>query len=136
MKIYSVIENKHSKIIQLIKFGLVGAVCAALDMLLFVILMEQLQMNYLMSNFISTCIAILANYYISKKWVFKTGKHSSKVELFYFIAFSLVGLVINQLLIWLFVEIAVIDPKPAKLAAIILVAVFNFVTKKLFVFKE
>ncbi len=114
---------------------MVGALCVVVDMFLFILLFEYLQVSYLIANFESTCLAILLNYYISKKWVFKSGKYKSRVEIAAFLAFSLAGLLINQCLIWLFVEKLVVDPKLGKLMAIILVAVFNFITKKTFVFK-
>lgn len=128
--------SKQKEVLQVIKFGLVGAVCAVFDMLLFVVLYEYAQINYLVANLGSTCLAILLNYYISKKWVFTTGKYSSRVEFIAFMAFSLAGLFLNQVLVWLFVEHIHLDPKTGKLLSIILVAVFNFITKKLFVFKS
>lgn len=133
---YLLHASKQKKVLQVIKFGVVGAVCAAFDMLLFVVLYEYANINYLVANFGSTCLAILLNYYISKKWVFTSGKYSSRVEFLAFMAFSLMGLFLNQALVWLFVEHILLDPKTGKLLSIILVAVFNFITKKLFVFKS
>ncbi|WP_187270010.1 GtrA family protein [Pontibacter qinzhouensis] len=127
--------HKQKKLFQVVKFGVVGALCAALDMFLFILLFEYLHLNYLVANFSSTCLAILLNYFISKKWVFRSGKYSNKVELAVFVSFSLVGLLLNQGLIWLFVEHSLLDPKLGKLLAIVLVAIFNFITKKAFVFK-
>ncbi len=136
MKYFSPVAAKQKELIQVIRFGLVGAVCAVLDILFFVILYEYLHINYLVANFGSTCLAILINYYISKKWVFKSGKYSARVEFMAFMVFSIIGLVINQVLIWSFVEHVALDPKTGKLLAIILVAIFNFITKKIFVFKS
>ncbi len=120
----------------MVKFIIVGALCAGFDMFFFILLNEYFQINYLVANFISTFLAILLNYVLSKKWVFKSGKYSARVELIAFVLFSVAGFFINQILIWLFVEKIFLDPKYGKLLAIILVAIFNFVTKKVFVFKS
>ncbi|MBC3539177.1 GtrA family protein [Rufibacter sediminis] len=128
-------NDKQNKLYQLIKFVLVGGLCVVFDMLIFILLFEHYQVNYMVANFSSTLLAILLNYLISKVWVFKAGKYSSRVEFLAFMFFSLAGLVINQGLIWLFVEEVNLEPKAGKFLAILLVAIFNFVTKKVFVFK-
>ncbi|KAA3436781.1 GtrA family protein [Rufibacter hautae] len=127
--------EKQEKFSQLIKFILVGGLCVVFDMLVFVVLFDFYHVNYMVANFSSTVLAILLNYLISKVWVFKAGKYSSRVEFLAFMFFSLAGLLINQGLIWLFVEKVALEPKSGKILAILLVAIFNFVTKKLFVFK-
>lgn len=136
MKYFSPVSTKQKELVQVIRFGLVGAFCAVLDILFFLVLYEYIHINYLIANFTSTCLAILINYYISKKWVFQSGKYSARVEFIAFMVFSIIGLAINQFLIWLFVEHVLLDPKTGKLLAIILVAIFNFITKKIFVFKN
>jgi putative flippase GtrA len=129
------LNNKQKEFAQVIRFLVVGVVSAIFDMLLFVLLYEYFQINYLVANFGSTCLAILLNYYISKKWVFSTGKYSARAEFVAFMVFSGIGVVLNQILIWSFVEHLFLDPKVSKFLAIGIVAFFNFVTKKLFVFK-
>ncbi|WP_165864878.1 GtrA family protein [Rufibacter latericius] len=119
----------------MIKFVLVGGVCVVFDMAIFILLIDFYHVNYMVANFSSTILAILLNYLISKVWVFKSGKYSSKVEFIAFMFFSIAGLLINQGLVWLFVEKVMLEPKSGKFLAILLVAVFNFVTKKVFVFK-
>ena len=128
-------QNKQKQVIQVIRFLIVGAVSAAADMLLFILLYEHFNLNYLVANFCSTCLGILLNYSISKKWVFSRGKYTARVEFTAFVIFSGIGVLLNQLFIWLFVEHLFLDPKISKLFAIGIVAFFNFVTKKLFVFK-
>ncbi|WP_210465986.1 MULTISPECIES: GtrA family protein [Rufibacter] len=127
--------DKQEKLAQMIKFVLVGGLCVVFDMLVFVVLFDFYHVNYMVANFSSTILAILLNYFISKVWVFKAGKYSSRVEFLAFMFFSLAGLLINQGLLWLFVEKMALEPKSGKFLAILLVAAFNFITKKVFVFK-
>ncbi|RNI25598.1 GtrA family protein [Rufibacter latericius] len=128
-------SERQEKFLQMIKFVLVGGVCVVFDMAIFILLIDFYHVNYMVANFSSTILAILLNYLISKVWVFKSGKYSSKVEFIAFMFFSIAGLLINQGLVWLFVEKVMLEPKSGKFLAILLVAVFNFVTKKVFVFK-
>src|SRR5687768_11390713 len=127
--------SKQKEVVQIIRFLIVGVVSAIFDLLLFVLLNDYYNVNYLLAGFISTLFAILLNYYISKKWVFSSGKYSSRVEFIAFMVFSGIGVVLNSILIWLFVEYMLLEPTPSKVLAIGIVAIFNFITKNLFVFK-
>jgi len=132
--LYSAV-SKQKELVQVILFLVVGVVSAIFDLLLFILLSDYFKIDYLIASFGSTCLAILFNYYLSKKWVFSSGKHSSRMEFTAFMVFSGIGVVLNQILIWLFVEHVLLDPKLSKIIAIGIVSVFNFITKKLFVFK-
>ncbi|KAA5545011.1 GtrA family protein [Adhaeribacter rhizoryzae] len=127
--------SKQKEVVQIVRFLIVGVVSAIFDLLLFVLLNDYYKVNYLLAGFISTLFAILLNYYISKKWVFSSGKYSSRVEFIAFMVFSGIGVVLNSILIWLFVEHLLLEPTLSKGLAIGIVAVFNFITKKMFVFK-
>ena len=128
--------SKQKEVVQIIRFLIVGVVSAIFDLLLFILLNDYFKVNYLIAGFVSTAFAILLNYYISKKWVFSSGKYSSRVEFIAFMVFSGIGVVLNSILIWLFVEYMLLEPTPSKVLAIGIVAIFNFITKKLFVFKS
>ena len=127
--------SKQKEVIQIVRFLVVGVVSAVFDLALFILLNDYYKVNYLIAGFVSTSFAILINYYISKKWVFSSGKYSSRLEFIAFILFSGIGVILNSILIWLFVEHLLLEPKLSKILAIGIVAVFNFVTKKMFVFK-
>ncbi|ALI99892.1 GtrA family protein [Rufibacter tibetensis] len=116
------------------RFVLVGGVCAGFDFACYAILVDYMHINYLAANIISTTLAIILNYFMSKKWVFNTSKYSFKYEFVSFVILSLIGLLLNLGLIIVFVERLHLDPLIGKLLAIGLVAVFNFVSKKKIVF--
>ncbi|MCC9168729.1 GtrA family protein [Pontibacter harenae] len=136
MKYTSLVKGKQKELVQIVRFGIVGFLSAIFDMFLFITLHDYFGVNYLVANFGSTSLAIVVNYYVSKKWVFSSGKYSPRTEFITFMVFSGIGVVLNHFLIMLFVEHFLLEPSKSKLIAIALVAVFNFVTKKLFVFKS
>ncbi|WP_181304116.1 GtrA family protein [Rufibacter sp. XAAS-G3-1] len=129
MKAFNVKE-----ILQIVRFVIVGAFCAGCDFILYALLVKYFHFNYLLSNIVSTTLAIVINYFITKRWVFSSSKYSFKYEFTSFVILSLIGLFLNIGLIILFVEQWQMDPLLGKLLAIILVSVFNFISKKKIVF--
>lgn len=122
--------------VQLLKFAVAGAIGAAIEICLFIYLVDFLEVYYLTANLIAISAAIIVNYIISQKWVFDGGRYSKRLEFTIFIVVSMFALLLNQLLMWYFVESLVIDDKISKLLAIGLVAAVNFFAKKYFVFKN
>lgn len=121
---------------QVVRFIIVGAGCAAVEFFLFAILVDFYHMKYLAANLISLLVAVVLNYLISKKTVFESGKHSANIEFMYFLLFTGIGVALNQYLVWFFADQLVWDVRLGKVFAIGIVAVFNFFTKKHFVFKN
>ncbi|KAA6437749.1 GtrA family protein [Rufibacter glacialis] len=122
--------------LQAVRFVLVGAFCAAFDFLLYALMVEFLGVYYVFATVFSTVIAIVLNYFLTRKWVFSSSKYSFKYEFSSFVLFSLVGLLLNLGLILLFVEKIQMNPLLGKLLAIGLVSVFNYFSKKKLVFGE
>lgn len=121
---------------QVIKFAIAGAAGAVIEIGLFIFLEDIAGMHYLAANLIAITVAILVNYLISHKWVFESGRHSKPVEFMAFVFLSILVVLLNQTLMWTFVDQFALDSKLSKVAAIVIVAVFNFVAKKYLVFKN
>jgi len=127
----------HKLISQIIKFGLVGIIATVLDFLVLTVLTEFLGIHYLLSAAISFTVATVFNYIASMKYVFdsryeKGHKHQ---ELFIFVVLSLIGLGLNQVFMWFFVEITVLHYIIAKVLATILVMTWNFISRKIWLEK-
>jgi putative flippase GtrA len=66
------------------------------------------------------------------RWVFDVGEnHSKAVDFTAFMLLGVVGLGLNQLLMWLFVSEAGIHYMVSKLFVTAIVMVYNFITRKL-----
>jgi putative flippase GtrA len=122
--------------IQVIRFLLVGAFCAGVEFILFWLLVHLYHIPYLQANMGSLLVAVVLNYFISRKVVFEKGRYSGKVEFTAFLVFSAMGVALNQFLIWYFVEQTGVNVNLGKVLAIGLAAVFNYFTKKHIVFKK
>ncbi len=122
---------------QVFKFMIVGLTCASLEFSIFHVLHLRYGIDYLTANVVSVIVAIFVNYFLSRKFVFQRSKHSVTFEVSTFVVFSVAAIVLNHLILWFLVEIAKFEQIGlCKAVTIILVAVFNFVTKKHIVFKN
>ncbi|WP_304757204.1 GtrA family protein [Faecalibaculum rodentium] len=118
---------------QILKFGIVGILAFIIDYGLMVFCTEVLHIYYLWSTMISFTVSVIFNYFASIKWVFNVDNGKSKsANLIFFISFSIIGLGINQLVMWLGVDQLHISYLIIKLFATAVVMVFNFVTRKLY----
>jgi len=125
-----------SSIFQFGRFFLVGAVSAAIEMSILIGLVEYMSWGYLIANLIAFTITNLLNYVLSRMWVFTSDNNKIAAEFVKFMIFVLIGLLINQLFLWAFVEFALIDYKISKMLAIGITIIWNFVTRKHLIFKS
>lgn len=123
-----------SKLIkQIIKFGVVGGSAFVIDYGLMIFLTEVMNINYLISNGLSFSASVVFNYIMSVKWVFDVKEKNSKTnEFLIFVLLSLVGLGINQFIMWIAVEKLEVYYLLSKIYATIIVMVYNFITRKMF----
>ncbi|WP_017732496.1 GtrA family protein [Nafulsella turpanensis] len=120
---------------QIIRFAVAGAIGAGIEMGLFFFFVDFTGLHYLTGNFIAISVALLVNYIISQRWVFESGRYSKGKEFGFFVAVSVVALMLNQLLMWVMIDNMELHMKLSKILAIGMVAVYNYSAKKFFVFK-
>lgn len=119
-------------LVQLFKFGLVGVVATVLDFLFLFLFTEVFGMYYLLSAAFSFVLSTLFNYAASMRFVFnsKFSNDEKTKELFLFIVLSVIGLLLNQFLMWLFVEKIAFYYMLAKIGATFFVMAWNFISRK------
>lgn len=117
---------------QIMKFGVVGVLCFGIDYGLMIFLTEVCGIRYLESSGISFSVSVLVNYTLSLKFVFETDKGNNKiVEFLVFIILSVIGLGINQALMWVCVDKLYVHYMVSKIGVTGVVMVYNFVTRKM-----
>ena len=121
---------------QIIKFGLVGFLCFFIDYGIMVFLTEVAGVHYLVSSGISFTVSVIVNYILSLTYVFETEKGNRIKEFIIFIILSVIGLGINQALMWLCVDVFGIFYMISKIGATAVVMVYNFVTRKMILEKK
>ena len=122
---------------QIMKFGVVGFICFGIDYGLMILLTEAAGISYLVSSGLSFSISVIVNYTLSLKFVFETNQENNKiVEFLVFIILSVIGLGINQVLMWVCVDKFHIFYMISKVGVTGVVMVYNFVTRKLILEKS
>lgn len=130
---------KSKLLTQILKFGVVGGSAFLIDYLLMIFLTEIININYLISSAISFSVSVIFNYILSVVWVFDVNRErKSHLTFMLFLVLSLIGLGINQILMWVLVEITGLGEilekfyMIAKLFVTGVVMVYNFITRKIF----
>ena len=118
-------------ILQLIKFGVVGVIATLVDVGVLVILKELLHFDVLFASMISFCVSVAVNYILSMSFVFKSKKQNKLKEFIIFILLSIGGLALNQFILWIGVRFTSVYYLTVKLFALVLVPIYNFITRKI-----
>ena len=118
--------------LQLIKFAIVGVIAAIVDVGVLVFLKELLNLDVLLASTVSFAVSVTVNYILSMKFVFK-GKNENKIrEFIVFVLLSIGGLCLNELIIWLGTEFTPVHYLVIKVLAMVIVPIYNFITRKIF----
>lgn len=121
---------------QILKFGIVGGIAFIIDYALLYVCTEYLNIYVLYSSIISFSISVIFNYIMSIKWVFDVNHKQTYKDFTIFIIFSIIGLGINQLIMYLGIEGLHIYYMLVKIASTGIVMVYNFITRKIFIEKK
>ena len=121
---------------QIIRFVITGALSAGIEFFVYTYLIAHFQIYYQYSNVLAFVAANVLNYTLSRHWVFEKGRHSVSVEFFAFVIVALIGLGLNIFILWVLIGHMQMDYRLAKVFAILVVVVWNFISKKTLVFQS
>lgn len=143
---------------EILRFGIVGAAATVVDWGLFWLLDNCTPLEHvitdkswylLLINTVCFTVSVIFNYVLSRLWVFHVAKARNPMrEFILFIITSLIGLGINSLILlicvqWLFPGVGLIAALPegvqnilGKIIATFIVMVWNYLARKLWVFRE
>lgn len=131
---------------QIVKFGIVGVLCFGIDFAVFSFLNYVVGAHYAVAAFWGFVISVIVNYILSMRYVFaRKEQMDRKAEFIIFVVLSVIGLGLNELIIWgcvdgiyegwqwlneaISTEFAEIG---GKIIATGVVMVYNFITRKIF----
>lgn len=121
---------------QIIKFGIVGGLAFLIDYGIMVLCKEVFNFDVLVAAGFGFTVSVIFNYIASVKWVFNINENNSKSKQFIiFIIFSIIGLIITEIIMYIGTDIMKISYLIVKVGATLIVMVFNFITRKLFLEK-
>ena len=127
--------RSHTWMIQYAKFAVVGITSLMVDYIFMVFLTENsaFGLDYFQASAFSYTISVFVNYILSMKYVFHGRDDMSKMkEAGVFFILSLIGLFLNQMVMWFMVECVGIYYALAKLLSTLCVTNYNYISRKKF----
>jgi putative flippase GtrA len=121
-------------VIKFLKFCFVGLSGMVIDFGITWLLKEKIRINKYIANSTGFILAATSNYIWNRFWTFQSENNHIASEYFSFIMISMVGLVINNLLIYFFTDKVKLNFYLSKLIAIIVVTLWNFILNFLITF--
>ena len=126
------LEQEHL-LVQIFKFVIVGIVATIIDFVFLYIFREFCNLEVLVANTLSFSISVIYNYWASLTFVFDVNQEKSKKKSFViFIICSIIGLLINDFVVFVVTKMFKVYYLFSKVIATVIVMIFNFVTRKKF----
>lgn len=131
------INETSNWIIQLIRYIFVGGLAFLLDYGLLYLFTEFANIHYLKSATISFIAGLIVNYTLSTKWIFKKSKiPNTFLEFIVYGIIGVIGLLLNDILIFVFTEMIHVHYMISKLLATTIVMAWNFIGRRSILFKN
>lgn len=125
---------RKALIIKFLKFCVVGFSGMVVDFGVTWLCKERLKWNKYLSNSLGFILAATNNYLWNRLWTFQSTSRQIPVEYGKFLLISIIGLGINNLTIYILHDKLKLNFYLAKLLAIGIVTIWNFVMNYLFTF--
>lgn len=131
------INETTNWVFQLIRYVFVGGLAFIVDYGLLYIFTEYGHFHYLISATISFLAGLIINYIISTRWIFTKSKISNtSIEFMIYSIIGIVGLVLNDFLMYAFTEWIHIHYMISKLITAAIVMGWNFIGRRTILFNS
>ena len=128
-------DKTNDTIVQLFRYTLVGGLAFVFDFGSLFILTEYLNIHYLVSAAIAFLLGLTINYILSIIWVFEKRTLANKrIEFLLFSLIGIVGLGLNEFIMWFFTEILYWHYLLSKIVSAVFVFLWNFFVRKFVLF--
>jgi len=121
---------------EFMRYFVAGTLAFGVDFAVLIGLTELTQVSYLLANVAGFCLGLGVSYGLSVGWVFSTRRMQCAVSEFgIFLLVGLLGLLVNELVIWGLTDGAGLHYALAKIGATGVVFVLNFALRKIILFR-
>ncbi len=121
-------------LIKFLKFGLVGLSGVIVDFGFTILCKEVLKIQKYIANAIGFTMAASSNYFLNRIWTFESTNPKIALEYSEFLIISMIGLVINTLILYVLVSKFRMNFYVSKVIAIGVVTVWNFFANSVYTF--
>lgn len=120
---------------QFLKYLIVGSTAFVADFSVFYFLTEIIHLHYILSSFFSFIVGLMTNYTFATLWVFPSRKIEKRLHEFFLVSIiSSGGMLLTLGILWTLTEQFHIYYLISKIITSILVLVYNFSLRKVFVY--
>jgi putative flippase GtrA len=119
---------------KFLKFGVVGFSGLIIDFSITYLLKEKVKIHRYISSSVGFTLAASSNYLLNRIWTFESTNSKILLEYSSFLIISIIGLAINNLFLYLFEKR--LKFYLAKLCAIGVTMIWNFVANYIFTFNQ
>ena len=131
------IKKTDNTLIQLFRYTFVGGIAFVVDFSSLYILTEFAGLHYLYSAAIAFILGLIINYILSILWVFKSRAVNKKIfEIIIFAVIGIIGLGLNELIIWFSTEKFKLYYLYSKLISTAIVYFWNFLARKYILYNK
>ena len=140
----SLSENTLQSLVQFVKFGHVGVTNTAISYVINILVLKLLQpyhlpWDYVAGNVTAFVLSVLWSFYWNNKYVFKKGEGQTrslgKALLKTYVSYSLTGIVLANVLSYVWVDVLGISKYVAPLINLVISIPLNFIINKFWAFK-
>ena len=122
---------------EFVKYLIGGGSAYTVDFFLLIFMTEFLGVPVLISAAVSFIIGLIIIYILSIKWIFENRiQNNSYQEFFIFSFIGIIGLLINETLIWASISNEYVHYTVAKIMSAGLVFIWNFSARKFILFRS
>lgn len=123
--------DAHTKSMrEMFRFAISGGVCILIEYGCMIVLKEAFQAHYLIAAGAGFLLSVAFNYLLCVRWVFTDTRSAGRKAQALFLITSLVGLAINQFLMWMLVDVFALYYIFAKIISSAVVMVWNYIAKR------
>ncbi len=128
--------RKPGNWLQLVRFGLVGGVGFAVNLVVYAVLVHPLGVYYLAASVVAWFVAVVNNFVLNRHWTFDASGGRAHGQAIRFLAVSALAEVVSLSLLKLLVDGAGLEKVAAQALAVGAVMPLNFIGNKLWTFRE
>ncbi|MEA3490012.1 MAG: GtrA family protein [Candidatus Omnitrophota bacterium] len=129
-------QSTDNVFIQAFRYVLSGALAYGVDYCSLIVFVEIFKIYYLTAALVAFLLGSITAYIMNVRWVFDKRTFENRYfEISIFIVIGIVGLILNQYIIWFFTENVNFHYLFSKLVATMIVVIWNFFARKYILFR-
>jgi len=142
LRIFDVLKIEYVELLtseivsKFIRYALVGFIGVAIDFSITYVFKEYAKVSKYLANSLGFSTAVISNYLLNRYWTFGVGEEDVFIQFGTFLLVSIMGLFINNFIIFVLNEKTKLNFYISKIAAIMVVVLWNFFVNYYYTFRS